>query len=362
MSEPELIIPETTAAIGQDRALVLAAVTRTGDTLAALIAAWLGSFTESEHTRDAYRRDLQLYIEWCIRRDLDPLTVRLPQVQMYATEIAAATNPRTSRPYSAPTRARWLAAVSSFYTFLVRAGVLDANPARDVRRPDYDRHHTATATVNQAQAIRLKDVTRTPPERTENRGRRPLLSQLCALLALSLMLDDGLRVSEVCGANLDGLGQREGLRTITVRAKGNKTRTRPIPVQLAPLLDRYLTEERRPAAGDRDATRALLLTTSGQRVNRHQLTRMVQRAARDAGVPDWQRITAHSLRHAFNSIAAAANVPLEARQRALGHSSPVITQLYDHTRTSIHRDPAHLVAAATAPHDEQGEDHVDHGE
>lgn len=357
--EPDLIIPAastTAAAAGQERTVVLATVTRTGHTLAALVAAWLGSFTESEHTREAYGRDLQEYLEWCLRRELDPLKVKLPDVNMYAVELAAAINPRTQRQYAARTRARKLAAVSSWYTYLVRAEAMDANPARDVRRPKYNRMETATATVNRAQATQMKAATRTPPEHTKKRGRRPLLSSKAAMLAICLMLDDGLRVSEVCGANTDGLGLREGVRALSVRVKGGKTRTRPIPAQMQPLLDDYLATDRKPAAGDRDAERALILTVNGHRATRYQLRGVVQRAAQEAGVQDWRKITPHSLRHAFNSIAADSNASLEDRQHAMGHSSPVITQLYDHTRRSIHRDPAHLVAAATAQHETDPEE------
>ena len=127
---------------------LLASPTRTGHTLAALIASWLGSFAESADTRGAYSRDLRDYLDWCTRRGLDPMSVRLPEVQMYGAELAATPNPRTGRPAAASTRARKLAAVSSFYTYLVRAGVIDANPARDAARPRYDRRHSPTTSVS----------------------------------------------------------------------------------------------------------------------------------------------------------------------------------------------------------------------
>lgn len=313
---------------------ILASTTRTGHTVAGLVSAWLGSFADSSDTRAAYARDAQEYLSWCTRRGLDPLTAGLPEVQMYATELAAAPNPRTGRPYAASTRARKLAAVSSWYTFLVRAGAIDANPARDASRPRYDRQHSPTTSVSQRQARDMLAASRDTAHRSLGRDG--------GALAMVLLIDLGIRVSELCRADLDDLGQREGIRTLTVRMKGGKLRTRPVPSQLGALLDQYLAN--RPAAD----TPALLVTRDGHRVNRHQIARLVQQVAAEAGVPAPKRITPHSMRHAFNTIARERGAALEDRRDALGHSSAAITQLYDHVALSITRDPAHLVAAATA--------------
>ena len=313
---------------------VLSASARTGHSIRALIAAWLGSFTDSADTRAAYGRDLRDYIEWCTRRQLDPLEVRLPEVQMYAAELAAATNPRTGRPYAASTRARKLAAVSSWYTFLVRAGAIDANPARDAARPRYDRQHSNTASVSVQQAGQMLAASSQYQHRS--------LGPQGAALVMMLLIDLGIRVSELCNANLADLGQRDGMRMLTVLMKGGKVRTRPIPQPLVPVLDAYLAV--RPQDGDPEA---LVVTRDGKRINRHQVYRLVQVVAARAGVPMPKRITPHSMRHAFNTIAREAGAPLEDRRDALGHSSAAITQLYDHVALSLSRDPAHLVAAAT---------------
>ncbi|GAA4881731.1 tyrosine-type recombinase/integrase [Saccharopolyspora cebuensis] len=313
---------------------LLAATGRTGHTVGALVSAWLGSYAESADTRAAYARDLREYLAWCTRRALDPLALRLPEVQMYATELASVPHPRTGRVLAASTRARKLAAVSSWYTFLVRAGVLDANPARDAARPRYDRGHSPTASVSQQQAAAMVSA-------TGQRGHRTLGAEAAAVV-VGLLIGLGLRVSEVCQARLSDLGQRDGMRVLTVRMKGGKVRTRPVPAPLAPAFDAYLAV--RPAS---DAE-ALILTLGGAPVNRHQVYRLVQRIAAEAGVPTPKRITPHSMRHTFNTIARERGAALEDRRDALGHSSAAITQLYDHVALSVTRDPAHLVAAATS--------------
>lgn len=313
---------------------VLATVTANGHTVSSLISAWLGSFADSSDTRNAYARDLKEYVDWCVRRDLDPLTVHLPEVQMYSTELASAVNPRTQRGYAASTRARKLAAVSSWYTFLVRAGAITANPARDVARPRYDRHHSPTATVTLPQASAMLSASRDTGHRT--------LGHAGATVAMLLLIDLGIRVSELCRCDLADMGHREGHRVLTVRMKGGRVRTRPLPPTIAHAVDEYLTQ--RPSHADRDA---LLVTQDGSRVNRHQIYRLVQRMATEAGIPAPKNITPHSMRHAFNTIAREHGAALEDRRDALGHASASVTQLYDHVALSLTRDPAHVVASAT---------------
>lgn len=338
----EVIVSGAGPAVTQARREVaLSAPTRTGHTVSALISSWLGENTESVHTREAYGRDLSEYTEWCATKDLDPLAVKLPDVTMYAAALADAISPVTGRPFAKTTRARKLAAVSSWYRFLVRAGAIDSNPAVDVKRPRYDRRHSPTSSVNESQATAMKDAGAGSEHRT--------LGRPCVVLVLALMIDLGIRVSEVCGANMADLGQRDGMRTLTVRMKGGKVRTRPIPTQLGIVLDRYVAAQPVVAPDDDDATHALLRALDGRRINRHQVYRMVQRMAALAGVPAPRSITPHSMRHAFNSIARELGAPIEARREAMGHSSVGITELYDHVALSLTRDPAHLVAAATAP-------------
>ncbi len=313
---------------------LLGTETRTGHRLGALVAAWLGSFSESAATRDAYARDVHEYLTWCLRRELDPLAVRLPEVQMYAAELAETAHPQTGRVLAANTRARKLAAVSSWYTFLVRAGTIDANPARDVARPRYDRSHSPTASVSGQQARGMLAASRRYAHRT--------LDENAAAVVMRLLVDLGVRVSELCQATVGDLGTREGMRVLTVRMKGGTTRTRPLPSSAAAAIDRHL--DTRSGLGDRDP---LVITRAATRVSRHQVYRLVQRMAEQAGVPAPERITPHAMRHTFNTLARESGAALEDRRDALGHSSASITQLYDHVALSLHQDPAHLVAATT---------------
>lgn len=337
-----LTVIHPTEVITRPTATVTQAQTRTGHTVAALISAWLAGKTRSAATRDAYGRDLNEYIGWCASRGLDPLTVKLPEVQIYGAELASAVSPKTGKPFSVKTCARKLSSVSSWYTFLVRAGAIDHNPAKEVDRPRYDRKHSPTSTFNEKQATAMLAKGKATEHRT--------MGTPCLALALSLLIDLGIRVTEVCDLNDGDLGQRDGVRMITVRMKGGKVRDRAIPPQVGATLDAYL--ETRPDAAEGHEG-ALLRGLKGRRINRHQVLRAVQRMAALAGLPRPSRITPHSCRHAFNTIARERGAALEDRRDALGHGSAAITQIYDHVSGSLKRDPAFLVATATATEEDE---------
>jgi site-specific recombinase XerD len=297
--------------------------------LAGLTAAWLWSFRESAHTRAAYRRDVEDFAAWCAGQDLDVTAVRRVHLDAYAAVLANAPNPRTGRPGAPASIARRLAALSSWYGYLLDAGAVTQNPALRVRRPRVDRDHTATVGLSAAEAIAWRAAA----------ARDPALGPACGTALAGLLVELGARVSEVCALEVTDLGYDSGHRTVRLRMKGGKTRTRAVPPGLASALAAHV-------GGRGDGP--LFTTPQGRRLDRHGVYRFVRRAARAAGLPAADKITPHSFRHAWATIARERGASLEERQHALGHADPRTTQRYDRARTSLDRDPSYLVAQATS--------------
>jgi len=97
-----------------------------------------------------------------------------------------------------------------------------------------------------------------------------------------------------------------------------------------------------------ELTGPLLATASGGRLDRHAVFRLVRRVAADAGIPAADRLSPHSLRHAFATTARAEGVALEDVQDAMGHADPRTTRRYDRDRHNLDRDPAYAIWAARA--------------
>ncbi|MFG1843080.1 tyrosine-type recombinase/integrase [Micromonospora sp. NPDC049175] len=299
--------------------------------------AWLRNRRLSEHTRDAYRRDVTGWLTWCAGRDLDPLRATFLHVNDYARALESTVAARSGRPLTPATVARRLSALSSWYDFLVKLGAVAANPVSGADRPRVDRDHSATLglTPEEVDALLGAADADTGPTALRNRA------------AIALLADLGLRVGELISLDLTDLGTERGHRSVRFVGKGGKQRRRALTPGSGYAVDAYLAQ-RAAATGVSvpQLTGPLLVTASGARLDRHSVFRMVRRLARAAGIPAWAKLSPHSLRHAFATTARSEGVPLEDVQDAMGHADPRTTRRYDRDRHNLDRDPAYVVWAA----------------
>jgi site-specific recombinase XerD len=291
--------------------------------------AWLANRRLSAHTRDAYRRDVAAWLAWCARRGLDPLRASFLDVNAYARGLESAVDPRTGRVLAAATVARKLSGLSSWYDFLAKLRAVEANPVGGADRPYVSRDHSATVglTPPEVDALLAAADAETGPAAIRHRA------------VLALLADLGLRVGELVSLDVADVGWERGHRTVRFVGKGGKPRRRALTPAAGGALDAYV--------GDR-ADGPLFVTSGGARLDRHAVFRLIRRLAEQAGIAGWQRLSPHSLRHAFATTARSEGVPLEDVQDAMGHADPRTTRRYDRDRHNLDRDPAYTIAAARA--------------
>jgi integrase/recombinase XerD len=296
---------------------------------------WLNNRRFSDHTRDAYRRDVNAWLDWCEDNDLDPLKALFTDVNRWGRELE---HPVDGRRALAPASvARRMSGLSSWYTFLVKLGAINQNPAALADRPDVERHYSETVSFTHAEAqamLELAGETRDP------------IGPVGPLLA-SWLVDMGTRATETTLVDVSDVSHNQGHRIVYITVKGGRRHRRTIPPSLAGLLDAYLASRGNPTEG------ALFVDAKGRPLDRHAVYRFVQRLAKAAGLPNADRITPHSFRHAWNAIARANGAKLEDRQDAMAHMDPRTTRRYDRSSASLDHDPAMLVAAAVARREEQ---------
>lgn len=303
-----------------------------GDALGEATAAWLAA--KKPTTREAYRRDLAAWAGFCRARGGHPLLARKPDADLFGAWLQDPANPARIAPSSA---ARRMAAVSSWYRYLVACDLHERNPFAAAERPRVDRDYSATAWLDQAGARRVIEAAHAAAG--PNRLRDAAM--------VRLMLQLGIRVSEVCALQVSALGAARGQRTVTVRGKGGKRVERALPAAAAEAVDAYLAHRAQRELTAPDALGGPLFTTaSGRAVDRGEVFRLVRRLAERAGVPDARSVTPHALRHTFATIATERGADLEDLQDAMGHADPRTTRRYQRAARRLERDPAHLVAAA----------------
>lgn len=291
---------------------------------------WLDNRRLSNHTRRAYRSDVGTYLAWCDDRGLDPLAVRFTHVNSYARHLERAPT-GDGRTLSATSVARKLSAVSSWYTYLVRLGLVEANPAKDIDRPHVDPDVSPTIGLTAEQVALFMRTARSIASRRDT-------------AVLALLAELGLRVGEALALEVSDLRYNRGHRTARVTGKGAKPRELAVPVPLGRDLDVYLAERAATAGVPLEALRGpLFLTATGRRLDQPAVFRLVQRIAKRAGLPEADRLSPHSLRHTWATEALAV-APLRDVQDAMGHRDPRTTRRYDRARGSLDRSPSYLLA------------------
>lgn len=249
----------------------------------------------SPHTRRAYHRtltDLGSHLS-----GIDRTFASARRVDLRGYLFAAA------RQRSTATLARHVAAIRTFYRWLLREGVVEASVAEDLQPPRVGRHlpeflsqHQAAELVEPGAPLSLRD--------------RALLE---------LLYGAGLRVGEAEALDRDDLDLDEGLVRVR-RGKGGKERRVPMgPFAVAALRAWFAS---RP-----DDLRPAFLNQRGARMSQRSMRRVVDEAGKVAGVVG---LHPHALRHSFATHLLDAGADLRGIQELLGHSSLATTQRYTH--------------------------------
>lgn len=158
-------------------------------------------------------------------------------------------------------------------------------------------------------------------------------------LIVEMLYATGIRVSELCGLDLDDVDT--GSRLIRVLGKGNKQRTVPFGAPALHALQSWLRDGR-PELVNPDSGPALLLGPRGRRLDPRQARTVVhQTVSAVDGAPD---MGPHGLRHSAATHLLEGGADLRVVQEILGHSSLATTQLYTHVTVARLRavhDQAH---------------------
>jgi integrase/recombinase XerC len=289
------------------------------DPLAAFLRHLRVERNASPHTLRSYRTDLEQFQRSVASlRDEQPVTAAHGQalIQGDARAIRGWLARLHAAGLDGVSIARKLAAVRSFYRFLVRRGVIEQNPGRELRGPRLGRKLVSFLPADETRA--LLD------------GRRGD-ARLHAVL--ELLYATGLRVSELASLDLDAVDRLE--RTVRVIGKGGKERIVPYGDAAQSALDAYL-------AVRGTGTGPLFLGARGRRLGVRALYGMVRGAAREAGLD--RRVSPHTLRHTFATHLLDQGADLRLIQDLLGHSRLTTTQRYTHVAAD------HLLKVYDAAH------------
>lgn len=259
----------------------------------------------SQHTIDAYRRDLKKYSKFLAAHGCsDPGGVTRALVLSFLDELRSA-------GLAAVSIARCLAALRSFYRFIEMDSssawltALTGAPKPWARLPK---------TLSEREVTNLLDLPIGPePEHLRDAAM------------VELLYATGLRVSELVQLTVGQVNMEVGY----VRAFGKRGKQRIVPLgeNARQLLVRYL-EIARPRLLRTRPSQALFLTRLGRPFTRQGFWKMLRGRAALAGIT--KPLSPHMLRHSFATHLLEHGADLRSVQMMLGHASIATTQIYTH--------------------------------
>jgi len=269
----------------------------------------------SHHTVAAYRNDLNQFMRYLVGEGVDSwASVGRAQILSYVRHLKG-------REYASSTVARKLAAVKSFFHFLVSDGVLRDDPTAAVDSPPVDKHLPRPLSPQEMARLLAE------PAKSDT----PKASRDWALL--ELMYATGMRATEVVQLEMSAVDLEAG--TVRCVGKGDKERILPLYERALEALRIYLENGRSGLAHGREET-ALFVNHRGRRLTRQGLWLIVKEYGEAAGID--HKVTPHVLRHSFATHLLDGGAGLREVQQLLGHSNISSTQVYTKVSTRRKRE------------------------
>jgi len=270
---------------------------------------WLESGL-SQHTLDAYRRDLVAFAIW--------LAINQPKTELCRVDRGSLLGylaERVGQSASPRTTARLLSSLRRFYRHAVREGHASADPTVDVESPKLGRPVPKTLTEDDVERLLEAPDTNTPVGLRD----RAMLEVLYAT---------GVRVTELVGLLATTIDLESGVMRVT--GKGSKERLVPFGEEANVWVKRYMDSGRPEILGQKRSD-ALFVTARGSSMTRQAFWQLIKRHAVTANIE--KHISPHTLRHAFATHLLNHGADLRTVQMLLGHSSLSTTQIYTHVAT-----------------------------
>lgn len=269
----------------------------------------------SKNTLEAYRRDLDDYLEYLKEAGGQPDSASSATVRGFMASLE-------ERGLKASSAARRLSAVRQFHKFLYVEGYAPADPTAAVSAPKRGRALPKVLSV--AEVDRLLQVSYEGIEHPKASPAERLRAARMACL-LELLYATGLRVSELIALPRSAAKTRD--RFLVVRGKGAKERLVPLTDAARDAACAYLTllEEQTKAVGPW----LFPADSESGHLTRQAFARDLKVVAGAAGLRA-DKISPHVLRHAFASHLLQNGADLRVVQELLGHSDISTTQIYTH--------------------------------
>lgn len=257
----------------------------------------------STHTIGAYETDLNQFFNFT-NKEIDEIT---------KSDILSFLKYLKENDYSSTTANRKLAAIKSFYKFMLLEGIVKMNPAELIESAKIEDTLPRTVTLEEYELI------------------ISVIDNLEDRALIELIFATGIRREEVVTLKKDCFDFHIGV--LKVNGKGKKERIIPVIPEIIPntmlWLEQHDSEWVFPSK-----------INKGEPNTVRWVNKVIRKWADKVGLHD---ITPHSFRHAFGTYLYENNADIKAIQEMMGHESIDTTNIY--AKTSIKRNRQEFIKA-----------------
>ena len=201
-----------------------------------------------------------------------------------------------------------ISALKSYYKFLMQRRYVEVNPVEYVECPKVKNKEKIPLTGEQVRAM----IAKTSNVRME-----------AFIMALATT---GMRIAELASVTIDDYNNRVG-NTIIITGKGDKERRVTFPDEAIACIDKYIWTERSIHAA-KTGTNLLFVSNQGTALAAGNMGEQLKKIAKEAGIPQWDKVCNHLLRTTCATLALRNGVELPTIQKMLGHSDINTTTRY----------------------------------
>jgi len=254
------------------------------------------------NTLSSYLRDVRQFGQWAADDGLALPQVNQEDVKRYVQYLE-------KKGKSNATVVRSVAALKSFYTYMMSIHAVQVNPAKGFTPSRVERKLPAILSNREV------DLLLEQPDPSDSKGCRDKAM-------LELLYATGIRVSELISLDVQDLN----LSASFLRCRGrNKERVVPLYKGAVRALAAYVNDVRPQLLVDPEET-ALFVNMNGERMSRQGFWKIVKCYQDKAGIQ--KDITPHTLRHSFAAHLLENGADLKSIQEMLGHADISATQIY----------------------------------
>ena len=284
-------------------------------------AFWISAYLDAaraeagaaQNTALAYGRDLADFMAWTARQSFDFATLTRDTIHAYLIFCEA-------QGLSKSTRARRLSAIKQMFRFALEEGWRDDNPALRIKGPGTTKHLPTTLSEAEVETLLTTPFGRGRPEQMRNKA------------LVELLYATGMRVSEL--VTLPMMTLRGDPEMILIKGKGDKERMVPLSPPARRAVSEWLIHWDAMAEAGRKSGKAapkflFPSNAAAGHITRQYFYVLIKSIAAAGGI-DPNRITPHTLRHAFATHLLARGADLRVIQTLLGHAGLATTEIYTH--------------------------------